>query len=216
MSERLEGQVGKPPGAGDPAADLADVWEMLDVLPAASAAADMAATTVDLMAVRLSPQGSSPGSRGWLVLPGWLAPTATVVGALIAGIVLGRVTIPDPVVENLPFIRHIDLLQEAGSLEFLEQLAELMTTDRPVQPRWFRLARDPKSMCSDRILQLRLPLPAPRGWRRSGLNAAIAWRSRPRPSSASLRSTAARWRLLPGAWLIHAVIASAKRLGSGT
>ncbi len=151
MSERLEGQVGKPPGAGDPAADLADVWEMLDVLPAASAAADMAATTVDLMAVRLSPQGSSPGSRGWLVLQGWLAPTATVVGALIAGIVLGRVTIPDPVVENLPFIRHIDLLQEAGSLEFLEQLAELMTTDRPVQPRWFRLARDPESVRAEAL-----------------------------------------------------------------
>ena len=146
MFKRLKGQVGKPPGEDDPASDLADIWGMLDVLPIASATTNMAATTVDLMAVRLSPRGSPAGPRGWFPLPGWIVPAAVIVGALVAGIVFGRITAADPLVANLPFIKHLDLLQEAGSLRFLEQLAKLMASERPVQPRWFRLAREPAAV----------------------------------------------------------------------
>ena len=146
MFKRLKGQVGKLPGEGDPARDLADIWGMLDVLPTASATTNMAATTVDLMAVRLSPRGSPAGPYGWFPLPGWIVPAAVIVGALVAGIVFGRITAADPLVANLPFIKHLDLLQEAGSLRFLEQLAKLMASERPAHPRWFRLAREPAAV----------------------------------------------------------------------
>ncbi len=135
----------RPAAGGDPAADLAEVWGALDSLPTAIPARDMAATTVDLMAVKLDAD-VAPATAAGAAWPWWLGPAATVAAALLAGVVLGRVTAPDPVVENLPFIRHVDLLQEAGSLRFLEQLAELMATDRPIQPRWLRLARDPESV----------------------------------------------------------------------
>lgn len=146
MTPRTPGRP-HPTQDGDPAGDLADIWEALDVLPPASATTDMAATTVDLMAAKLRP--GSPGSRhrGGM-LPSWAGPAATVAAALAVGVLLGRATAPDPVVENLPCIRHLDLLREAGSLRFLEQLAALMGSERVSGPpgRWFRLTRDPASL----------------------------------------------------------------------
>lgn len=144
MSRPTTGQPQQPEG-GDPAGDLAEVWAALDTLPIASATADLAATTVDLMAVRLGPGAARAPQSGW-PLPRWLGPAATVAAALVIGLALGRATAPDPVVENLPYIRHLDLLQEAGSLRFLEELSQLMTAERPIQPRWFRLARDPETV----------------------------------------------------------------------
>ncbi len=146
MAGHTTSRASKPAEKSDPAGDLADVWEALDILPTAAVTADMAATTVDLMAVRLDPQttvAKAAGKRAW---PRWLGPAAIIAAALVAGIVLGLVTAPDPVLEYLPYIRHADLLQEAGSRRFLEKLAELMSVDRAVQPRWFRLARDPEAM----------------------------------------------------------------------
>ncbi len=146
MARPIPNGSARPAGEGDPAADLAEVWGVLDSLPAATPARDMAATTVDLMAVKLGAGPAAATAAGRSAWPWWLGPVATVAAALLAGVVLGRATAPEPVVENLPFIRHVDLLQEAGSLRFLEQLAELMATDRPIQPRWLRLARDPDAV----------------------------------------------------------------------
>ena len=145
MSPQAPNRSARPAAEGDPAADLADVWGVLDSLPTATPARDMAATTVDLMAVKLGGQ-ATPATAGRSARPWWLGPAATVAAALLAGVVLGRATAPDPVVDNLPFIRHVDLLQEAGGRKFLEQLAELMANERPIQPRWFRLARDPDAV----------------------------------------------------------------------
>jgi len=117
-------------GTGKPADDLHDVWEALDVLPRAAASVDMAATTVDLAAVTADRRGVGDTLRRGMRLPvsprGWLRPALAVAGSLLVGVVLGRVTAPDPdriVLESLPLIRHLGLLREAGSVTFLKSLA---------------------------------------------------------------------------------------------
>lgn len=113
-----------------PADDLGEVWEALDALPRAAASVDMAATTLDLAAVTAGRGGAGDTLRRGLRLPGaprrWLWPALAVAGSLVVGVVLGRATAPDPdqlVLESLPLIRHLGLLREAGSVQFLVSLS---------------------------------------------------------------------------------------------
>jgi len=108
----------------DPAADLGPVWDALDALPRATASATLAATTVELAAV-----AGGRRSRGAIGVSRhivrWLGPGVAVATALLAGIVAGRITAPDPdlrILEHLPLVQHFDLLREAGSTKFLEEL----------------------------------------------------------------------------------------------
>jgi len=113
-----------------PASDLGDVWDALDALPRAAAPVDMAATTIDMAAVTAA---RSPGVgtarnpvSGVASSPGWLWPAVAVAASLVGGVVLGRLAAPDPdarVLEHLPVIRHLSLLEEAGSVKFLQSLA---------------------------------------------------------------------------------------------
>jgi hypothetical protein len=140
---------GPPPRpATGPARDLGDVWELLDTLPPAAARVDLAATTVDLVAAKVAarPRGRGPAGVGR-----WLMPVAAVAASLAGGFVAGRATAPDPdhwVLEQLPVIEHLDLLQEAGSLEFLEAVAERQRGN-PELPRWLRAGGDPRSRRED-------------------------------------------------------------------
>jgi hypothetical protein len=112
------------PGHSDddlaPAEVLGDVWPLLDELPRAAASSRLTATTVEMAAVtarRPDPQRDR--------LRTWLGPLAVVAAALVLGIFAGRITTPAtarPLVD-LPLVQHLDLLQEAGSEAFLEQLA---------------------------------------------------------------------------------------------
>ncbi len=131
-----------------PADDLADVWDVLDTLPQAMPAADLSATTVELVAARAA---NDVGGR---VAPlprstDRIIPLAIVIGSLVIGILAGRMTAPDPdqrVLERLPVIEHLSLLQEAGSVEFLEALAAKMKAGEGNGPRWLRLLRDPSEL----------------------------------------------------------------------
>ena len=140
--------VPEPAGrASGPAGDLGDVWEMLDALPTASAGVDLAATTVDLVAAKVAGAARSRDQEpvGW---GGWLARAVLVTAALAGGLVAGRATAPDPerwVLEKLPLIEHVGLLREAGSVEFLEALAERMAASQG-PPRWLRYGRDQQSL----------------------------------------------------------------------
>jgi hypothetical protein len=131
-----------------PADDLADVWEVLDTLPAAIPANDLTATTVELVAAKVAsdvrPKGASQ--------PRWidrLVPLAIILGGLVVGLVTGRLSAPDPdanILERLPVIEHLGLLQELGSVEFLESLAEQMKGGQANPPRWLRFVRDPAGL----------------------------------------------------------------------
>lgn len=134
----MKGDHGLRPGdgseeagpSGAPANDLGEIWGALDALPRASASIDMAATTIDMAAVtmgRSTPRSTLHMGGGWpATWRHWILPTLAVGGSLMAGIVAGRVTAPDPdvrILEYLPMVRHLPLLQEAGSVTFLQALA---------------------------------------------------------------------------------------------
>ena len=122
------GPHGRP--AAEPAEALAGVWDLLDVLPRATASPDMTATTINMVAVDVAgdsegaggPGRQSPG-RSW-ARP--LAAAAAVIGSLVAGFAAGRATVPGPdvrMLHYLPVVRNLDLLREAGSVEFLAEVA---------------------------------------------------------------------------------------------
>ena len=133
MSDSHAAPNGRPDdasGSGLPADDLGEIWGALDALPRASASTDMAATTVDMAAVTTARSAARPTIRFGTGGPGawreWLLPAVAVAGSLMAGIVAGRVTSPDPdvrILEYLPLVRHLPLLEEAGSVRFLQALA---------------------------------------------------------------------------------------------
>lgn len=100
---------------------LADVWGVLDVLPRASGAIDMTATTVEMVAI----SADRPRSRMGPVRR-WLVPAGAVAASLAAGLVSGWVTAPESQVRRGPdaaLVGHLDLLREAGSVSFLEEVA---------------------------------------------------------------------------------------------
>lgn len=128
--------------ATDPALALADVWELLDVLPSAAASSDMMASTIEMAAVTAGgmtsrPAAGTPTGRTGHTQTGhtptgqalrqWLPGAALVLASLVAGIALGRATAPTPesaILANLPVVQHLDLLREAGSVAFLEAVAK--------------------------------------------------------------------------------------------
>lgn len=127
-----------------PADDLADVWGLLDALPPAAARVDLAATTVDLVAAKLAGESPPPARRAGEPRV-WATRVAVVAAALVAGLAAGRSVAPDPdqrALQQLPVIEHLGILREAGSLGFLEAVAERMG-GRQSPPRWMRLAREP-------------------------------------------------------------------------
>lgn len=112
--------------AAGPAADLGDVWELLDALPPAPDAATRTATTIEMVAIDIERRADG-GRDGGAGTGGWLAPAATVLGALLVGIMAGWATAPDSeasLLQHLPIVRRFDLLQEAGTVTFLAAVAE--------------------------------------------------------------------------------------------
>lgn len=109
------------PPSDTPAALLGPTWDLLDSLPRAATPPSMTSTTLEMVAAATRTR-SRQGTR-W---HGWLAPGAIVAAAFAVGMVAGRATITDPekaVLEYLPVLEQYDVLKEAGSVEFLTQVA---------------------------------------------------------------------------------------------
>ena len=126
--------------ATDPSLALGDVWNLLDALPAAAASPDMMATTIEMAAVPAGGMVSRTGDEATTGRSGrpapaqaghalrqWLPGAAIVLASLVAGVALGRASVPTPesaILAALPFVQHLDLLREAGSVAFLEAVAK--------------------------------------------------------------------------------------------
>lgn len=128
-----------------PADDLGEIWELLESLPHGpqreGTAAILTASTVELAAVTADagrPRTERPVGRDWV---GGLTSAAVVAAALVAGLAAGRITAPGTdgrLAELLPYVRHLELLREAGSVGFLESFA---ARDQP-PPRFLRPPAD--------------------------------------------------------------------------
>lgn len=115
--------TGSDAASSAPAEALSGVWLLLDELPRGAASARLMATTIEMAAVG---PAAAPPATGLSRARAWLGPAAVVAAALVAGLVAGRVTAPDPdrrLIEHLPLVRHLDLVREAGSVTFLEEAA---------------------------------------------------------------------------------------------
>lgn len=112
--------VHEPP-ADTPAAALGPTWDLLDSLPRSITPPSMTSTTLEMVAAAARPR---PRRRSWW--RGWLGPLAVVASAFAVGTLAGRATVTDPekaVFEYLPVLEHYDVLKEAGSVEFLTEVA---------------------------------------------------------------------------------------------
>ena len=128
-----------PPG-GDA---LDDIRILLDGLASSAAPVSLASTTIEMAAVstggRTAPHRPPPRPRS----RSWWGPAGCVVGALVLGLVVGRVTTTDPderILEYLPVVEHLGVLQEAGSVAFLGSVAERGYPP----PRRFSFGRSPE------------------------------------------------------------------------
>jgi len=114
-----------PDGAANPEQALGGVWHLLDVLPRSSASPALAATTVEMAAVSVRGATEKAARRRGVVW-GWVLPGLAVLGGLGTGVFAGRMSSPDPdrrALEYLPVIRHLVPLREAGSADFLDDVA---------------------------------------------------------------------------------------------
>jgi hypothetical protein len=133
--------------AAEPSQALAEVWDLLDALPDAVASPDMMATTME-MAAAPAPSARTGAAAAAGTSWGSLAAAAVVLAALGVGVAAGRATAPNPeagILAHLPFVQHLDLLAEAGSVAFLE---ELVRREYPA-PRRPPPARSPADVQAD-------------------------------------------------------------------
>jgi len=116
------------PSGDDP---LGDLRMLLDPLEPSAAPASLTSTTIEMAAVTSGGGPGSPTGHASPRSPGLIVPVAGVLVSLVLGLVLGRATTSDPdeaILQYLPVVQHLEILREAGSIGFLETVAERQYT----------------------------------------------------------------------------------------
>jgi hypothetical protein len=131
-SERIAGST---PDQDTPAAVLGDLWNALDVLPAARSTPNLASSTMEMAAVSVARgvPSSRPvdAKRGLSERWRWMVAGVIVSASLAAGFVTGSAgngagnNRRSPRAPELAVvITHLETLEEAGSIAFLEAFAQ--------------------------------------------------------------------------------------------
>lgn len=148
MSHPAAGSTGAGRSSGegsdtDVADPLDDIRVLLDPLAPSSAPKTLTSTTIEMAAVS---SAARPGVRTRAARrpsrSSWV-PAGCVLAALLIGLGIGWATTSDPderILEYLPVVEHLGVLQEAGSVAFLRSVAE---RDYP-PPRRFPFGRPPE------------------------------------------------------------------------
>lgn len=109
---------------------LGDVWDALDVLPAARSTPSLASSTIEMAAVSVAGRGQSSRSSTDAAVDGrrrWIVASLIVAASLTAGLLTGSSgsarRLPRPP-ELAVVIKHLETLQEAGSVAFLEAFSK--------------------------------------------------------------------------------------------
>jgi len=166
----------------DPAAALGDIWEALDALPRSTPSSAATATTIEMVAISAQHR-SAVAARP--TPQAWLAAAALVAGGFLGGAAVGRATLPTvggrlPAQQG-PLVEHLELLQEAGSVEFLHEV------DRRgyPPPRSFPLLQQPVG--EDPVFETAIRALRRGSTEEAGTPASSGDRERPEPMSADRR-----------------------------
>ena len=121
---------------------LGDVRDLLDPLDRSVAAPGLAVSTIEMAAVTAATAVAEPAPpAAWRR---WLPAAVVVVTGLVAGYAAGRVAGPDPdesTLRYLPVVENVDVLHEAGSVAFLDEIAARAYPP----PRPFPFGRPPEA-----------------------------------------------------------------------
>jgi len=104
---------------------LQQVWDVLDVLPRATADESFTRTTLELAVVRDAGQAARPPGGGRLWAGPRLRRLATLAVAGLAGYLVVAVAVQRPqrqMLRDLPVIENLDVYQYVDSVEFLRML----------------------------------------------------------------------------------------------
>lgn len=123
------------PGSGEsgqaPEDMLGDVWNALDVLPAARSTPNLASSTIEMAAVSVARNGPSTVQLDRTSVADrtrWMAAGVIVAACLAAGFVTGSAGSSGRRSprghELMVVVKHLEVLEEAGSLSFLEAFAK--------------------------------------------------------------------------------------------
>ncbi len=107
---------------------LSQAWALLDALPRAQLDESFTRSTIEMVAVAAEAdvQRDITKHKRWQWVAGITAACALGVAAIVGFFVTNQM-LPDPnrqLVEDLPIIEEMDLYQQVGSVEYLEQLAD--------------------------------------------------------------------------------------------
>lgn len=109
---------------------LGEVWDALDVLPAARSTPSLASSTIEMAAVSVAGREQPSRASADIAVDGrfrWIVASLIVAASLTAGLLTGSSgsarRLPRPP-EVAVVIKHLEALQEAGSVAFLEAFAK--------------------------------------------------------------------------------------------